>query len=159
MPTNTYGPKDNFNLENGHVISALINKFHHAKINSLTHIDVWGSGNQSREFIYVKDIATSINYILKKMIQNDIQDIIHKGLINIGTSEEVTIKHLAYLIKDTVKFDGDIYFDQSKPDGTIRRVLNSRIINELGWKPSYNLKEGLRLTYEWYLESVNSRKN
>ena len=156
MPTNTYGPRDNFDLENGHVISGLINKFHHAKVNSLSHVDVWGSGNQSREFIFVRDIAKSIHYILKKIIQDDDQELIKNNLINIGTSEEVTIKQLAYLIRDIVEFKGDINFDTTKPDGTIRRVLNSKIINELGWNLSISLEDGLRLTYEWYLKSINN---
>jgi len=156
MPTNTYGPRDNFDLENGHVISGLINKFHHAKVNSLSHVDVWGSGNQSREFIFVRDIAKSIHYILKKIIQDDDQELTKNNLINIGTSEEVTIKQLAYLIRDIVEFKGDINFDTTKPDGTIRRVLNSKIINELGWNLSISLEDGLRLTYEWYLKSINN---
>jgi len=156
MPTNTYGPRDNFDLENGHVISGLINKFHHAKVNSLSHVDVWGSGNQSREFIFVRDIAKSIHHILKKIIQDDDQELTKNNLINIGTSEEVTIKQLAYLIRDIVEFKGDINFDTTKPDGTTRRVLNSKIINELGWNLSISLEDGLRLTYEWYLKSINN---
>ncbi len=156
MPANTYGPRDNFDLENGHVISGLISKFHHAKVNSLSHVDVWGSGNQSREFIFVRDIAKSIHYILKKIIQDDDQELIKNNLINIGTSEEVTIKQLAYLIRDIVEFKGDINFDTTKPDGTIRRVLNSKIINELGWNLSISLEDGLRLTYEWYLKSIKN---
>ena len=156
MPTNTYGPRDNFNLENGHVISALINKFHHAKVNSLSYVDVWGSGNQNREFIYVGDIAKSIHYVLKKLIQDDNQELITNNLINIGTSEEITIKKLAYLVRDIVEFRGDINFDTSKPDGTIRRVLNSKLIRELGWSPSTSLEDGLRLTYDWYLNSIKN---
>ncbi len=154
MPTNTYGPRDNFNIENGHVIPGLINKFHHAKVNSLPYIEVWGSGNQSREFIFVRDIATSVHYISKKLIQNDYQELIKNNLINIGTSNEITINKLSYLIRDIVGFKGDIKFDTSKPDGTIRRVLNSQIIKKIGWKPLYNLEDGLKQTYDWYLKSI-----
>ncbi len=156
MPTNTYGPGDNFDLNEGHVIPSLINKFHNAKENSISSVEVWGSGKQSREFIFVKDIASSVRFILEKMINNEEILLSESNTINIGTAEEITIRELSNLISEVVGYKGIISFDKSKPDGTPRRILDSQLIRKIGWKPQTTLRAGLDLTYKWYLDFVKS---
>ena len=145
MPTNLYGPNDNFHLENSHVIPALLKKCHSAKINNEDYFEIWGSGNAMREFLHVDDLAEAISLLLK---QDDIST--H---VNVGSGEELSIRDLAYLIAEIVGFKGEIIFDSSKPDGTPRKLLNSNKILNLGWHPKYDLKSGLAHTYSWYLEN------
>lgn len=147
MPTNLYGPYDNFDLESSHVIPALIRKFHEAKINELNEVLIWGSGNPEREFMYVDDCANSIIYLLKNYSKNE-----H---INIGTGKDISIKNLSYIISEIVNYKGNIKFDTSKPDGTPKKLLNIFKLNQLGWKHDVSLKTGLQLTYDYYKKTVN----
>ena len=145
MPTNLYGPNDNFDLEAGHVLPALIGKFIEAKKSGTSEVSLWGSGRALREFLYVDDLAKAIMVCLEKY-DNSRQ-------INIGSGVEITIKDLATKIAQIVGFAGSILWDPSMPDGTPRKVLDSSKINNLGWKPSISLDQGIKLTVEWYLEN------
>ena len=122
MPTNLYGPNDNFNLETSHVLPALIRKFHEAKQNNQPEVEVWGTGSPKREFLHVDDLADACLFIMEKEFSD--QDYLNKPLFNIGTGKDITIKELAELIKDITGFKGDIVFDASKPDGTPRKCLD-----------------------------------
>ena len=154
MPTNLYGPNDNFHIENSHVIPALIRRFHEAKEKNYSNIEVWGSGNQLRDFLHVDDMADASAYI---MTQDDI--ILHKvaspmlSHINVGSGKEISIKEISYMIRDVVEYPGEIYFNAEKPDGTPRKLLEISKIENLGWKPKINLIDGLRQTYSWFLEN------
>ncbi len=145
MPTNLYGPSDNFSKIDSHVIPGLIRKMHDAKINKETEFKIWGTGKPLREFLYVDDLAKSIIYILKNKINDE--------LINIGSGEEVSIYDLSIKIKNTVDYKGNLVFDSSMPDGNPRKFLDSNLINSYGWKPEIALKEGLLKTYEWFLNN------
>ena len=153
MPNNLYGPNDNFSLETSHVIPALIQKFHYAKVNSIKHVKVWGSGSPLREFLHVDDLAEAILFIINNI---SVEEIYKKGIshINIGSGEEISINELAFMIKKTVNFKGDILFDRSKPDGTPRKLLDTRILNKRGWSAKINLKEGLK---DLYFRFLNAR--
>jgi GDP-L-fucose synthase len=146
MPTNLYGPNDNFDFESSHVIPGLISRMHKAKFNKVDQFKIWGSGKPLREFLYVEDLANAIIYIIDNEINQE--------LINIGSNEEISIKDLSLKIKKILDFKGDLIFDKSKPDGNPRKLLDSSNIFNLGWKPKVVLDEGLLLTYEWYLENV-----
>jgi len=147
MPTNLYGPNDNFHPLNSHVPAALLLKFHNAKINDEPFVTVWGSGNPKREFLYVDDLADACIYLLKNY--NGIQP------INVGTGEDISIKDFATKIKNIVGYKGELKFDKSKPDGTMRKRLNISRLNNLGWKYKVSLDQGLKLFYEWFSENVN----
>ncbi len=142
MPTNLYGPNDNFDLKNSHVIPALIRKFHEAKINNKPEVEIWGTGSPRREFLYIDDLANALLFLMENY-----SDSIH---INVGTGEDVTIAELAELIKKITGYNGKIVYDTSKPDGTPRKLLDVSRLNSLAWRPKYSLEEGLRLTYEWF---------
>jgi len=144
MPTNLYGPGDNFDLETSHVIPALIRKFHEAKINGKDQVVVWGSGRPFREFLHVDDLADACLFLMNNYNSSEI--------INIGTGKDLSIAELAYLIKDIVEYDGNIVFDTSKPDGTPRKLLDVSKLFNMGWKPRITLEEGIRSTYSWYQE-------
>ncbi|MDC0326819.1 GDP-L-fucose synthase [Candidatus Pelagibacter sp.] len=147
QPTNLYGENDNFDVKSSHVIPALINKFHKAKILKKNKVEIWGTGMPKREFLYVDDLAEAILFILKKNINFD--------LINIGSGEEVTIKKLANLIKKVVNFKGKIKFDKNKPDGTPRKLVSNKILKSKGWKPKTKLFAGLNKTYNFYKKYDN----
>ena len=146
MPTNLYGPYDNFSANDSHVIPGLIARMHKAKINNESEFMIWGTGNPLREFLYSEDLADSIEFILEKDLDRD--------LINIGSNNEISIKELAIKIKGIVKFEGNILFDESKPDGNPRKLLDSEYINSLGWSSSTSLEDGLIKTYEWFCDNV-----
>ncbi len=146
MPTNLYGPYDNFSENDSHVIPGLIARMHKAKINNESEFMIWGTGNPLREFLYAEDLADSIEFILEKDLDRD--------LINIGSNNEISIKELAIKIKGIVKFEGNILFDDSKPDGNPRKLLDSEYINSLGWSSSTPLEDGLIKTYEWFCDYV-----
>lgn len=148
MPTNLYGPHDNFNLETSHVLPALIRKFHEAKTRNDPSVMLWGSGSPRREFLYVDDLADAAIYLMENKDFVDIGEI-----VNIGTGNDITIKELAHLVKDAVGFDGEIEWDSSKPDGTPRKLLDVSRINSLGWKHKILLKDGINRTYGWYLDN------
>ena len=145
MPTNLYGPYDNFDLETSHVIPALIRKTHEALIENRKAIKVWGSGLPKREFMHVDDCAAGIIFLLENYA-----DMEH---VNLGTGQELSIGKLVEMIKSAIGFKGDTEFDNSKPDGTPRKLLNSEKIQALGWSPNISLQKGLNATYQWYLEN------
>jgi len=146
MPPNLYGPGDNFHPDHSHVIPGLIRRFHEAKINKLKEVVVWGTGTPLREFLYVDDIADGCVFLMENFSEH--------SFINLGSGEEVTIKQLAETIKDVVDYKGRLTFDSEKPDGTPRKIMDSSRARALGWKPTVNLHEGLKITYEWYLVYV-----
>ena len=145
MPTNMYGPNDNFDLENGHVLPVLIRKFIEAKRSGSGKVILWGSGSPLREFLHVDDLAKAVLLCMDKYDDSK--------QINIGSGQEVSIKDLAGKISKAVGFDGEISWDSSKPDGTMRKVLDSSKIANLGWKPLISLDQGIASTVEWYLQN------
>jgi len=148
MPTNLYGPSDNYDLNNSHVIPALLRKFHEAKVNNYPIVKIWGSGKPLRDFLHVDDLARASVFIMnlsKDIFYNRID--LMNSHVNVGSGQDLTIRELAYTIKKIVNFNGDIEFDHSMPDGTYRKLLDSKLINNLGWKPKIQLKDGLTNTY------------
>jgi len=154
MPTNLYGPGDNYHPENSHVIPALIRRFHEAKIKQDTQVMIWGTGTPRREFLYVDDMAQASVFVMNldqsKYDANTSPMLSH---INVGYGDDVSIHELALLIKKVVGFEGDIFFDTSKPDGTPRKLMNSHRINQMGWKAQVSLETGFKLTYEDFVKS------
>jgi GDP-L-fucose synthase len=146
MPTNLYGPNDNFDLQSSHVLPALIRKFHDAKVNNSSYVECWGDGSAMREFLHVNDLAEAC---FRCMISYSDPDI-----INVGTGQDLTIKELAQLISIIVDYKGEIKWDTSKPNGTPRKVLNVDKIKSLGWSPKIGIRQGIYDTYEWYKENV-----
>lgn len=147
MPSNLYGPNDNFDLESSHVIPAMIRKFHEAKESNSPTVTLWGTGKAKREFLYVDDLASACLHL--------IQHYSAPKTINVGTGKDISIKELAELIKETVGFEGGVTWDSSKPDGTPRKLLDVSKIENLGWKAGISLKEGLSRTYAWYKETLS----
>ncbi|MDU3351668.1 GDP-L-fucose synthase [Clostridium sp.] len=148
MPTNLYGPYDNFHPEHSHVMPALIRRFHEAKVNGAKEVVVWGSGKPLREFLYSEDMADACIYLMENYEGND--------FFNIGTGKEITIKGLAELIKEVVGYGGEIVWDSSKPDGTPRKLLDVSRLESQGWKYKMELKDGVKEAYEWYLENYEA---
>ena len=146
MPTNLYGPNDNFSENESHVIPGLIHKMHLAKINNDPVFKIWGTGKPLREFLYVDDLASAIEFLIINQVDID--------LLNIGSGKEVTILELANLIKKVVDYKGSIEFDLEKPDGNPRKLLDSSKINDLGWSADTDLLEGLKNTYSWYIKNI-----
>jgi GDP-L-fucose synthase len=144
MPTNLYGPHDNFDLETSHVLPALIRKIHEAKMNNDEFVEVWGTGSPLREFMYVEDFAEALVFLMESYNENQ--------FINVGTGEDISILALAKLISDIVGYNGTIKFDATKPDGTPRKLLDVSRLNSLGFKAKTSLEDGIRKTYQWYLE-------
>ena len=140
MPTNLYGFNDNYDLQNSHVLPALLRKFHEAKQNNESEVVVWGTGTPLREFLHASDMANACVYLMQNY--ND------KGFVNIGTDKEIAIKDLAELVKNIVGFKGNIVFDASKPDGTPRKLTDTTKLNSLGWKHTIELPEGIAKVYE-----------
>ena len=146
MPTNLYGQGDNYHLQNSHVIPALIRKFHEGKINKADHVEIWGSGSPFREFMYVDDLADACFFLMKNY--ND------KLFVNAGTGEEMSIRDLAFVVKEAIGFEGEIKFDTSKPDGTPRKLMDSSLIHAMGWKHTISLKDGLKMAYQHFLTEI-----
>lgn len=146
MPTNLYGPNDNFDLESSHVLPALIRKFHEAKLSNSQQVVVWGTGTPIREFLHVDDMADACLHLMLHYNENKI--------INVGTGQGISIRELAILIKDVVGYSGDIVFDTDKPDGTPIKVSDPGRINATGWQPKISLQQGLAMTYEWYVNHI-----
>lgn len=144
MPTNLYGPNDNFDLQTSHVLPALIRKFHEAKVRGDKEVVIWGTGKPRREFLYVDDLADACIYLMLNY-----SDEMH---VNIGTGEDIEIRELAEIIKEIVDFEGEIVNDLSKPDGTPRKLLDVSLIHSLGWRHKTGLREGIEKIYEWYLK-------
>ena len=157
MPTNLYGINDNFDLQSSHVIPALMRKFHEGKTSNSRRVVLWGTGSPRREFLYVDDLAEAIIFLIENV---NAKDLYEQGIsqINIGSGEDIEIKKLAELIKELVGFRGEIEFDETKPDGTPRKLLDVSRLNKLGWKHKTTLKEGLRKTYDWFLRTYSSSK-
>jgi GDP-L-fucose synthase len=147
MPTNLYGPNDNYDLNNSHVLPALLRKFHEARIKREPYVTVWGSGNPMREFLHVDDLADACFYLM--MNYNE------PGLINIGTGKDISIKELALLIKEIVGYKGDIKFDTSKPDGTPRKLMDVSKLHAFGWKHKIELRQGIQMVYEEVIDYLN----
>ena len=147
MPTNLYGPNDNFSDKESHVIPGLMGRLHKAKIENNKNFEVWGTGTPLREFLYVDDLADAISFI----VENNIND----ELINIGSNEEISIQNLVSILIKTVEFEGDVFFNDEYPDGNPRKLLDSSKIFDYGWKPNISIEEGLLKTYEWYLKSID----
>jgi GDP-L-fucose synthase len=149
MPTNLYGPGDNFDLQNSHVLPAMIRKFHDAKVQRKTDgsssVTLWGTGSARREFLHVDDLARAAVHTMDRA---------ETGLFNVGTGEEISIRRLAQLIATTVGYDGPVTWDATKPDGTPRKLVDSSRFRGIGWAPSISLDDGLRGTYEWYLRQA-----
>jgi len=146
MPTNLYGPNDNFDLETSHVLAALLRKAHDAKSRNARELVVWGSGTPRREFLHVDDLASACLFLLEKYDSPEI--------INVGCGEDISIRELAELICDVVGFDGELAWDATKPDGTPRKLLDITKLRALGWQPTIPLREGIAQTYEWFLKNV-----
>ena len=154
MPTNLYGPRDNYHPENSHAIPGMIYRFHEAKIKNLKRVVIWGTGTPKREFLYVDDMAkASIHLMNIDKKTYDEHTSFMCSHINVGSSKDLTIKELAETIKEVVDFKGEIYFDHTKPDGNPRKLLNSKRINNLGFKPETSLIKGLKKTYQEYIKS------
>ncbi|MEO1943424.1 MAG: GDP-L-fucose synthase [Candidatus Thioglobus sp.] len=156
MPTNLYGPGDNYHPKNSHVIPALIRRFHEGKINNAQKIIIWGSGKPKREFLYVDDMAAACVYVMnlnKEVYQQQIEPM--QSHINIGSGKDLTIKQLAESIAKVVGFEGKIEFDPTKPDGTKRKLMDSTRLNNLGWHSKFDLQQGIKQTYEDYCKFSN----
>lgn len=149
MPTNLYGPNDNYNLSNSHVLPALIRKAHEAKQSKKTTLNIWGTGTPRREFLYVDDLAEACIFLMETGYDGP--------LLNVGTGEDVTIRELAEIVKEVVGFNGDLFFDSSKPDGTLRKLLDVASLNNLGWKARTPLKLGIHLAYEDFERNAATR--
>ena len=145
MPTNLYGSQDNFHPEHSHVLPALMRRFHEAQRDGLQEVTVWGSGTPRREFLHSDDLASACLFLMEHYDSPEI--------INIGWGQDCTIRELAEMIAETVGFTGTLKWDDSRPDGTPRKVLDNRKLSDLGWEPKISLQEGLKLTYQWYLEN------
>lgn len=146
MPTNLYGPGDNFDLATSHVLPALIRKFYEAKCNGAANVTLWGSGTPKREFLHVDDLASAAIFLLENYNESEI--------VNVGTGEDISIRDLASLVAEAVGFSGEILLDSSKPDGTPRKILDVSRLRNLGWKHQINLEEGIRDTVSWYIENA-----
>jgi GDP-L-fucose synthase len=149
MPTNLYGPNDNFDLEKSHVLAALLRKTHEAKVRNEKKLVVWGTGEPRREFLHVDDLASALLLLLQKYDSPEI--------INVGCGEDITIRELARLICDLVGFDGELVWDRTKPDGTPRKLLDVTKIRALGWQPTIPLRKGVAQTYEWFVANCAVR--
>jgi GDP-L-fucose synthase len=146
MPTNLYGPNDNFDLHTSHVLPALIRKFHEAKENNDPYVEVWGTGTPRREFLYSDDLGDACVFLMNHYEGNEI--------VNVGVGKDIPIKELAEKIKDVVGYKGEIKFDTTKPDGTPRKLVDVSKINALGWKATISLEEGLKKVYQWFLNNI-----
>ena len=150
MPTNLYGPFDNFDLKTSHVLPAMIRKFHDAKGNNNAPVTLWGSGTPMREFLHVDDMSQAVVFA--------VENILPEHLYNVGTSKDLTIKELAEIIQKVVGHTGKIMWDSSKPNGTPRKLMDSARMNTLGWKAIISLEEGIKTTYNWFLENQGQFK-
>jgi GDP-L-fucose synthase len=155
MPTNLYGINDNLHSENSHVIPALMRRFHEAKVNNDAEVAVWGTGNAMREFLYVDDMAAASLFVLEldeKTYQNNTLPMLSH--INVGTGKDITIREIAETIKKVVGYKGELVFDTTKPDGAPRKLINVTRLENMGWKYKIELEQGLKKTYNWYIESI-----
>lgn len=149
MPTNLYGINDNFDLQNSHVLPALIRKFHEAKLAGEAEVIMWGTGTPKREFLYVDDLADALTHLLLNYSE--------ESHVNVGTGEDVEIRELAELVKEVIGYEGKVVNDIVKPDGTPRKLLNVDLLHSTGWKHKVELKEGIKVVYQWYLNTLGKR--
>ena len=145
MPTNLYGPNDNFSEKDSHVIPGLIKRMHKSKVTNAESFNIWGTGEPLREFLFVDDLSKAVEFLIDKKVETD--------LLNVGSGNEIKIKNLAEKIKKVIDYQGELIFDTSMPDGNPRKLIDSQKINKLGWEPTIDLDEGLRITYSWFLEN------
>lgn len=150
MPTNLYGPGDNYHEKNSHVLPALIRRFHEAKVSNAESVELWGTGSPLREFLHVDDLASACVYLLNLDNPPD--------LVNLGSGEEVSIRELAEIVAETVGFKGKIIRDETKPDGTPRKLCDTTLLRSLGWSPKYSIKDGVKSAYESFLSELESGK-
>ena len=157
MPTNLYGPNDNFDLETSHVLPALLRKMHEAKLNNASKVEIWGSGKPRREFLYSEDMADACVFLLENRDFKDTYSKDEKEIrnthINIGTGKDISIKELAETIKRVIGFQGELYFNTEKPDGTMVKLTDPSKLHALGWRHKVELEDGIRTVYEWYLNN------
>jgi GDP-L-fucose synthase len=152
MPTNLFGPNDNYDLQTSHVLPALIRKFHEAKIDKKEYVELWGTGSPRREFLFVDDLADAVVFLMENYNYADIGEI-----INIGVGKDISIKELAEMIKDIIGFPGELKWDSSKPDGTPRKLLDVSRLKKLGWIPKISLEEGIKLTYQDFVANFEKQ--
>ncbi len=150
MPTNLYGPGDNFDLSKSHVLPALIRKFHQAKLNEDRSVIIWGTGTPRREFLHVDDLASAAVYLMQTYNDSEI--------VNVGVGDDLTISELASMVSEIVGFKGSLHYDTTKPDGTPRKLLDVQRLHSCGWRASIALKDGVSTTYKWFLENVDSAR-
>ncbi len=150
MPTNLYGYNDNYHPQNSHVLPALIRRFHEAKQQNTPKVIIWGTGSPKREFLFADDLADACYYLM--------QNYDEQGLVNVGTGEDLSIKDLALLVKDIVGYNGEIQFDATKPDGTLRKLMDVSKLHDKGWKHTVELKEGIKLAYQDFLDTLNNTR-
>ncbi len=159
MPTNLYGPRDNYHPTNSHVLPSLIRKFYNAKVNNLSNVTCWGSGSPKREFLHVDDLAEAAVHFLEKVSSNNkllFEESRFNGIINIGTGKDISIKELAEVIAKETEYRGQIIWDKSKPDGTPRKLLDISKANQLGWKAEIDIKNGIKLTIKSFIEELQN---
>ena len=160
MPTNLYGPNDNFDLETSHVLPALLRKMHEAKINNTPKVEIWGSGKPRREFLYSEDMADACVFLLESRDFKDTylkdEKEIRNTHINIGTGVDISIRELAETIKKIVRYDGELYFNDTKPDGTMVKLTDPSKLHGLGWEHKVELQEGIEMIYKWYLDKSST---
>lgn len=162
MPTNLFGPQDNFHPENSHVLPALIRRFHEAKAVNVPEVVVWGSGKPMREFLYVDDMADCCFFVMnleKELLRTHFLDYPKDCFVNLGTGADVTIQELAETVKEVVGYNGKLVFDPSKPDGTPRKLLDVAQMKSLGWQAKVCLREGIERTYQWFLENIENLRH
>jgi GDP-L-fucose synthase len=155
MPTNLYGPNDNFDLETSHVLPALIRKIHEAKIKNKPEVQLWGTGTPRREFLHVDDMAEACIFLMQHFNPTKEQNARGEMFKNVGVGSDITVKELADLIKEATDYGGEIKWDKSRPDGVFQKLLDSSKINRLGWKSNINLKDGIQSTYKWYKSKLD----
>lgn len=159
MPTNLYGPNDNFDYENSHVLPALLKRFHEAKLSGAPSVEIWGTGTPRREFLHVNDMAEACAYIMMlpdDQVAQHLTAYPKPCFVNVGTGCDQTIRELAELIKDVVEYKGDLIFDSSKPDGTFQKLLDVSAMQKLGWRAQITLNEGVCMTYDWYKRAADN---
>jgi GDP-L-fucose synthase len=151
MPTNLYGPNDNFDLQTSHVLPAMIRRFHEALTAKAPSVELWGTGKPLREFMHVDDMAAACIHLMEKLDAEELYDDLGKTHVNIGTGTEISISELARMIAEIIHFKGEIKYDKSKPDGTPRKLMDSSLLQKSGFKPAIDLRTGIQMTYEWFL--------
>ena len=156
MPTNLYGPGDNFDLQSSHVLPAMIRKFHEAKVNGCPSVSIWGTGTPRREFLHVDDVAGACAFLLNRDF-DELHSVAPDGIFNVGVGEDIEIRQLAELISHAVGYEGDLVFDTTKPDGTPRKLMDVSRLRSLGWTPGIKLEDGIASTYKWFLARGSAR--